>query len=500
VDSNVAYGIAVVEVGDEGSKLEVVKHFDEHVFRQHMRAIQLNEHVLRHLPTELMRSSWASLNSSISFHSHLTANAVRRAYHMQQLAGPAIGSKIFAWLSLSRLFTDHSSHELSERFGKDSPEYARFIKSTNWAFDNSVGFRIVSQFRNVFQHAGFPPISFNAKRQESDRRYELEVVVARDRLLAAYEWKQKVREDIQAFPAQFPLLPLLSGAMVQFEFIAGQFREALRAAADEPLAALEAEVGDLGDDGQALSLAKVTRLGHDDLHIEQLPIDLNVIARCRQMPPIPGIPESWRVPCLAWPEHSCSGGPIVASTTIVFPHQRGIAFVASCDKGVTMLGKEVANRFGANQVVHPSMVGYIESGLEARGINVIHVDDASQLGELDRTDQPLPPLGMDLSPRGWRITRDKAVVSRTRLAAALLEVWAQEGGGTQRFLSEVDRFVRAGGPEPLLTGLVNLSAQSLTLLSSLLGSDIEDIIGELVDEMRDASASDATASVTPRSI
>jgi hypothetical protein len=394
-------------------------------------------------------------------------------------------------LFTGKLFLDHSSHELSERFGKGSPEHDRFTRSTNWAFDHSVGYRIVSQLRNAFQHTGFPPISFNARRRASDGRYDLDVVVARDKLLAAFEWKARVREDIEALPAQFPLLPLLSGAMVQFEFIAAQFRESLRATAAEPLAALETDIGELRDKDQALSLANVTRQGPDDLNIQEVPIDLDAIAKCRQMPPIPGSPDAWVTLCIAWPEHLCaSREPLVASIVMMFPHRRGLAFVPSCDRNVAELGKQIVKVFGANQVIHPSMLRYLEEGLAAHGIETTEISDASELSDLERTDQPLPALGIDLSPRGWQTTKDEAVVSRTRLAAAIMEVWAQEGGGTQRFLDEVNRFIRSSGsPEPLLTGLINLGAQSLTMLSSLLGADIEDLIGELVDDMKDTSGS-----------
>ena len=113
-----------------------------------------------------------------------------------------------------------------------------------------------------------------------------------------------------------------------------------------------------------------------------------------------------------------------------------------------------------------------------------------QSRDLERTSEPLPDLGLDLSPRGWRVHRSTAVLERTRLAASIMQLWAAEGGSTRPFFDEVNRVLQAAGsPEPLLTGLVSLSGTAFTMLSSLLSSDVEDLIGELIEDIVEGTTS-----------
>jgi hypothetical protein len=71
-----------------------------------------------------------------------------------------------------------------------------------------------------------------------------------------------------------------------------------------------------------------------------------------------------------------------------------------------------------------------------------------------------------------------------------MQLWAAEGGSTRPFFDEVNRVLQAAGsPEPLLTGLVSLSGTAFTMLSSLLSSDVEDLIGELIEDIVEGTTS-----------
>jgi hypothetical protein len=308
-----------------------------------------------------------------------------RARRVLPSAGPSVASKIFSWLSTSRLFLDHSQNELSDRFGQESHQYNQFIEATHWSFDNSVGYRFLSQFRNFFQHAGLPPISFQGTRGNTDDSddYRLELVLDRDALLRDFEWKARVREDITQWEDQFRLLPLVSGAMVQFEFLANQLRESLRSATVGRLPELIEELQNVQADGLPVSLVRTTRIGPDRLTMQQKPLDIGSVNRCQQMSAIPGIPGSWDTRCLAWPDHACSssGEALVGSALLLVPHRDGVGFVPTCDSNITDLSRMLVRDLGAAQLVHPSMLEYLQAGLAAHEARVTLVTKPGCTGE-----------------------------------------------------------------------------------------------------------------------
>lgn len=128
----------------------------------------------------------------------------------------ALMTSLVNWLTAMRLFLDHEETALKRRFGRDSPQVARFKSSTAAAYDARVGYRFAYRFRNFVQHCGLPlsRIEIGPVTEAGTRaKQAVDLVLDRDELLDAFEGWGPVEADLRAMPPTFGLLPFAAAAM-----------------------------------------------------------------------------------------------------------------------------------------------------------------------------------------------------------------------------------------------------------------------------------------------
>ena len=75
-------------------------------------------------------------------------------------AESALGALV-GWILVWRLIIDQACHDLSSRFGKNSPEFARFKTFKSEVFDSCQGYRVIEGLRNAVQHRDMPPMKIS---------------------------------------------------------------------------------------------------------------------------------------------------------------------------------------------------------------------------------------------------------------------------------------------------------------------------------------------------
>jgi len=116
-------------------------------------------------------------------------------------------------LSSIRMYLDHTETRLNRTH--DSKELGLFKESTSVAFDSSFAYRFLSHFRNFFQHCGLAKEIINIKTDYIEgvaTREVITIILSRDKLLNAYDWK-KLRPELKKMPESFEILPLIEEKM-----------------------------------------------------------------------------------------------------------------------------------------------------------------------------------------------------------------------------------------------------------------------------------------------
>lgn len=69
---------------------------------------------------------------------------------------------------------------------------------------------------------------------------------------------------------------------------------------------------------------------------------------------------------------------------------------------------------------------------------------------------------------------------RDRRGVAVLSAWVSEGGGTSRFFEVVNALIAEDGDiEPVMTGVINIGALSLTMAAAAVGTSTEALLGDM---------------------
>lgn len=483
----------VVRMGpskDGTNVLEMILHLNEGNFAEALTALHQVKRVVDRRETDMLRASFEALSSSFAFHDHLLSRSLTGSQSITETAIPSITAQIFGWVSSARLFCDHSLHFLSHTFGDTSPQYARFVQATNWSYDHSVSYRFVDQLRNAFQHVGVPPISIKAAVDPATGKRGLKLIANREDLINYYSWKKIVRDDLSEMGPIVDIYNLLLGSMVQFEFLAGQVRDILRADSVAAVVVLQRLLTEVPQPHVQLSIGRFRMQARSQTH-QQLGMDIGtldvaMVETVAKMPPIPGPPEG-ELPCIGDLSDDARVMGVCArdsSVIISVPAKGGGGFISACDLHQRQAARWAVGRLGAAGCLHPSLLQYMISGLEAAGYSFRHVPSALALLGLERTTEPLPHLGLDLTKSGWKVSRHPEVVKRTRRAIEALAYWSREGGGTSSYFREIDRLIEDDGSvEPLLTGLVNLSTTLLQNVAMMHGQAPEVILGSLGEEL-----------------
>lgn len=477
-----AFAICTVTSSDDGSKINSIRSLSEGEFAELKASVEAVNAAIHHTPADLLQASFGIFSDSMAFHRHITGsqNSQRAAAH----AASGILAMIFGWLSMTRLFLDHTDADLVEAFGKDSEQRQLFKRATNWAYDHSSGYRIVSQLRNAFQHAGVPPFSLTMS-LNGGQEPVMALVADRAQLLSYYDWKARVRDDISAMPDQIDVYNVLAAAVVQFEFVASQVREIARQHAVPHAQRLDGILKGLPSADDPLFLTSIRNAGSGTATFQTTPFDADRVASVLAMPARPGVDQVEELACVEAASEGCASP---ASALLCAPTNEGVVFVPACDDHQRAIGKLVVERLGASMVGHPCVLGYMVSGLNAAGHGTRVITATADIEALERMVGALPDLGLGLTASGWQVQQHPQVLLRTQRAAAAMQAWQVEGGGTPAFFAAVNAIIAEDGDaEPLMTGLINMSNLMLTLVSVLQGRPRESVLGSLVEEVTDAS-------------
>lgn len=478
-------------VDDTTVQLNRIRPLDRDDFEALRHAVRVAELTLRHQPTELLRQTCATVTDTTRFYAQLAKVRDASVQHAAMRGMNGIVTQIFAWLSATRLFLDHSAHFLSSEFGRSSNEALRFKLATTWAFDHSDAYRITSQLRNVFQHQGMPAISVSAQRDKpglKESPFSLDFLVDRDELLEAYDgWKPLVRNAIEAMPPSFDLMKLIAAATSQFEFLAAQVRDVTRVRALELLDPLSHLLGGLSEsaDARLMLMDMPETPDPSTLHYTHTDLNLSTIANLQLMPALSALPIVERR-CIGSVTDSCANQ---ASMFLGTPHRDGVALISLCDLHLDEMTRWLGQHIGASQLLHPAIEDYFTRGLLAAGIVVSH-PAVADLGALQPSAEPQPYLGPDLSTRGWYVPIDPGLQERSRLGVELLTVWFADGGDTAAYHEQMKGILQAhhDNVEPMITGMAAVAANALVVVSGALGKPVDALLGSLAADLQEGSA------------
>lgn len=125
-----------------------------------------------------------------------------------------LNRRVANYLASVRSFLDQTAHALSDRYGDRSAELLAFVQATNVEYDTHASYRFADQLRNYTQHYGFglDRIRTSATLQDDGTKVgSIELFFDRDALLGSgFGWKEIVRTDLEAGPAQIDVLPMMA--------------------------------------------------------------------------------------------------------------------------------------------------------------------------------------------------------------------------------------------------------------------------------------------------
>lgn len=130
------------------------------------------------------------------------------------------------FLSSFRSFLDQSEHYISRRFGRESKEWHAFEKCRQHEYDSSAYHRIAYKLRDYAQHYGPPVENFSASAEVHDdgtKTFSFDLSVDRESLLTSgFDWKKKVRDDLESATGDFPLLDLMQSVRESLDRLAAK--------------------------------------------------------------------------------------------------------------------------------------------------------------------------------------------------------------------------------------------------------------------------------------
>ena len=133
-------------------------------------------------------------------------------------------SAFVGWLLIWRLVLDQADHNLSKRFGKESPERSLLNQARSNAYDAHQGYRVIEAVRNLVQHQEMPP--FNIRRgaqldpQSGAVTRKIEVTFPVSWLLESPKCPAKIKGEFQGRPTEvLSVVDVVDDAMAGFQEI-----------------------------------------------------------------------------------------------------------------------------------------------------------------------------------------------------------------------------------------------------------------------------------------
>lgn len=123
-------------------------------------------------------------------------------------------TRLAVWLLGFRLFLDHLETRLERNHGDQSDRFRAFKQLTGQLFDGRTAYRFMYNLRN-YTHVELPGTVRMDQRltDDGETKSTIELLLRRDVLLRNFrKWHRLVRPDLEALPAEFPVVPLIQDA------------------------------------------------------------------------------------------------------------------------------------------------------------------------------------------------------------------------------------------------------------------------------------------------
>lgn len=129
----------------------------------------------------------------------------------------SINTQIEDLLTALRRFADRTAHTLSERYGKESREFAIFTDALSFEFDNSFPYRFAYHLRNFSDHKGAVPIRANQESKPGPGgsiKRTFQLVMNSQTLLDGHDWHSRVRSDLENIGGDFSIEAIADGVQL----------------------------------------------------------------------------------------------------------------------------------------------------------------------------------------------------------------------------------------------------------------------------------------------
>jgi hypothetical protein len=225
VESKIERGIGVIgriPSNADSNTIKLVRALDDASFAAYGSAITAVQRVTASRQLQLIERNRTRLESVTGF--YLNAIALRRqSRHFDaRTVVENLSFEVLNWLTATRLFLDHHLTRFADVYGKDSSETARLKVAISAEYDSSVAYRVLYKLRDYTQHCGFPvdQITVTARDpMKDDWSAVVELTAGRDTLLSEFDWKARVRSDLQQMPERIDILRLVREASPCFRRI-----------------------------------------------------------------------------------------------------------------------------------------------------------------------------------------------------------------------------------------------------------------------------------------
>jgi hypothetical protein len=181
-----------------------------------------------------------------------------------------------------RRFHDRTSHALSQRYGKTSPEFAAFQDALSYEFDNVFAYRFAWHLRNYSDHQqnAISRISEDSRADANGSVQRHFAALFNSRiLLSNYAWHRMVRPDLERINGEFPVEPVVDSLMHSCRRAYCKTLLAQESHITEAVENIKSLVNrNLPYGGSATAFARVSSSDRTNLEIEPISIELTDVA------------------------------------------------------------------------------------------------------------------------------------------------------------------------------------------------------------------------------
>jgi hypothetical protein len=204
---------------------KLVQEIADETFAEYHEAINAVNRISASRQLQLVERNRARLASVATFYRNAIELKRRSQYFEPLNAVENLAFEVLNWLTSTRLFIDHHLTSFADDYGEDSEQREQLRAAISNEYDNCMAYRFLYKLRDYTQHCGFPVDQVTVTAADPDNSNWstiVEFTAERDRLLADFDWKSKVRDDLLKMPKRIDVLGLIEQASPCFRRIFAQ--------------------------------------------------------------------------------------------------------------------------------------------------------------------------------------------------------------------------------------------------------------------------------------